>query len=39
MADFYRGRDALPAPDADLDLPDKIQRIALDLPCYGWPRQ
>ena len=25
-------------PDADLDLRDEIQRIALEFPCYGRPR-
>jgi putative transposase len=37
-AGFYRWRDALPAMDADLDLRDEIQRIALEFPYYGWPR-
>jgi putative transposase len=37
-AGFYRWRDALPATDADLDLRDEIQRIALEFPYYGWPR-
>lgn len=37
-AGFYRWKDAPPAMDADLDLRDEIQRIALDFPCYGWPR-
>jgi putative transposase len=37
-AGFYRWREAVPATDADLDLRDEIQRIALEFPCYGWPR-
>src|SRR5207248_1048255 len=27
-----------PADDADMDLQDDIQRIALEWPCYGWCR-
>jgi transposase InsO family protein len=34
-AGFYRWRHAPPAADADLDLRDEIQRIALEWPCYG----
>jgi putative transposase len=37
-AGFYRWSAAVPAVDADLDLRDEIQRIALDFPYYGWPR-
>jgi len=37
-AGFYRWREAVPATDADLDLRDEIQRIALEFPYYGWPR-
>ena len=37
-AGFYRWRKAAPAADPDLDLRDEIQRIALEYPCYGWPR-
>jgi len=37
-AGYYRWRDAPPAVDADLDLRDEIQRIALEFPSYGWPR-
>jgi hypothetical protein len=37
-AGFYRWRHAPPAVDADLDLRDEIQRIALEWPCYGWRR-
>ena len=35
---FYRWRNAPPAVDADMDLRDEIQRIALEFPSYGWPR-
>ena len=37
-AGYYRRQDAPPAADADLDLRDEIQRIALESPSYGWPR-
>jgi putative transposase len=37
-AGFYRWQHAPPAEDADLDLRDEIQRIALEWPCYGWRR-
>jgi putative transposase len=37
-AGFYRWREAPAAVDPDLDLRDEIQRIALEFPCYGWPR-
>jgi putative transposase len=37
-AGFYRWKDAPTATDADLDLRDEIQRIALEFPYYGWPR-
>jgi len=37
-AGFYRWQHAPPAVDADLDLRDEIQRIAVDWPCYGWRR-
>jgi len=37
-AGYYRWQDAPPAVDPDLDLRDKIQRIALESPSYGWPR-
>jgi transposase InsO family protein len=37
-AGFYRWRNASEAVDRDLDLRDEIQRIALEFPCYGWPR-
>jgi len=36
---YYRfDRDARPGPDADIDLRDAIQRIALQWPSYGRPR-
>lgn len=35
-ASFYRfEEDAIPGGDADMDLRDAIQRIALEWPCYG----
>jgi len=34
-AGFYRWRHAPPVVDADVDLRDEIQRIALEWPCYG----
>jgi putative transposase len=37
-AGFYRWRQAPPAVDADLDLRDAIQKIALEWPSYGWRR-
>jgi putative transposase len=37
-AGFYRWRHAPEAKDADIDLRDEIQRIALEWPCYGWRR-
>jgi len=37
-AGFYRWRHAPPAVDADVDLRDEIQRIALEWPSYGWRR-
>jgi transposase InsO family protein len=41
-AGFYRWRQAGSplgtVEDADLDLRDEIQRIALEWPCYGWRR-
>ena len=37
-AGYYRWQSAPPAVDADLDLRDEIQRIALESPSYGWPR-
>jgi len=37
-AGFYRWKEAPAATDADLDLRDEIQRIALEFPYYGWPR-
>ncbi len=37
-AGFYRWQHAPPSGDADLDLRDEIQQIALEWPCYGWRR-
>jgi transposase InsO family protein len=41
-AGFYRWRQAGSPPetaqDADMDLRDEVQRIALEWPCYGWRR-
>ena len=37
-AGFYRWRQAPPTVDADLDLRDAIQKIALEWPSYGWRR-
>jgi len=34
-AGFYRWRSAAPVEDADLELRDQIQRIAVEWPCYG----
>jgi transposase InsO family protein len=34
-AGFYRWRHAPSATDADVDLRDEIQRVALEWPCYG----
>jgi transposase InsO family protein len=37
-AGYYRWQHAVPGVDADLDLRDEIQRVALEFPSYGWPR-
>jgi transposase InsO family protein len=37
-AGFYRFEPERRQADADLDLRDEIQRIALEFPCYGRPR-
>jgi transposase InsO family protein len=38
-ASFYRfDPDSRPQSDADMELRDTIQRIALEFPCYGWRR-
>ena len=37
-AGYYRWQEAVPTPEADLDLRDEIQRIALEFPSYGRPR-
>lgn len=34
-AGFYRWRNAPPVVDADMELRDAIQRIALEFNCYG----
>ena len=35
---FYRSQDTGPQPDADMDLRDAIQKIAVEWPSYGRPR-
>jgi putative transposase len=37
-AGFYHWRHAPEAIDRDVDLRDEIQRIALEMPSYGWRR-
>jgi putative transposase len=37
-AGYYRRQNTVPTVDAELDLRDEIQRIALECPSYGWPR-
>jgi len=38
-AGFYRFKNGgSPATDADMELRDAIQRVALEWPCYGWRR-
>jgi len=37
-AGFYRSLDRKPSADADVELRDAIQRVALEFPSYGWPR-
>jgi putative transposase len=37
-ASFYRFDESHPGHDADMDLRDAIQRIALEWPSYGRPR-
>ena len=37
-AEFYRFPQDSPGPKPDLELRDALQRIALEFPCYGWPR-
>lgn len=40
-AGFYRlqsNQQAEPEPDADMELRDAIQKVALEWPCYGWRR-
>ena len=37
-AGFYRFPSDPPRPDPNRELRDALQRIALELPSYGWPR-
>jgi transposase InsO family protein len=37
-AGFYRFPPDPPRADPDLELRDALQQIALEFPCYGWPR-
>jgi putative transposase len=37
-AGFYRFPSAHPSGDAEIQLRDAMQRIALEFPSYGWPR-
>ena len=37
-AGFYRFPPGPLGPDANLELRDAIQRVALEFPSYGWPR-
>ena len=37
-AGFYRFPSARPGGDAEVELRDAMQRIALEFPSYGWPR-
>jgi putative transposase len=37
-AGFYRFVPRPAEPDPDLELRDALQRVALEFPCYGWPR-
>jgi putative transposase len=37
-AGFYRWQNAPAQADADMELRDAIQQVALDWPCYGWRR-
>jgi putative transposase len=37
-AGFYRHPAEVPNADRDMALRDALQRIALEFPCYGWPR-
>jgi transposase InsO family protein len=37
-AGFYRCVPLPAGPDPDMELRDVLQRIALEFPCYGWPR-
>jgi len=35
---FYRHPSEPPDADRDMALRDAMQRVALEFPCYGWPR-
>ena len=37
-AGFYRFSPSPAGPDADMQLCDALQRVALEFPSYGWPR-
>jgi putative transposase len=37
-AGFYRFRSPRSGGDAEVELRDALQRIALRFPSYGWPR-
>ena len=37
-AGFYRFSPSPAGPDADMELRDALQRVALEFPSYGWPR-
>ena len=37
-AGFYRRPPRPVGPDRDMALRDALQRVALEFPCYGWPR-
>ena len=37
-AGFYRSLRAKPEENLDVELRDAVQRVALEFPCYGWPR-
>jgi hypothetical protein len=37
-AGLYRFSLEAPGPDPDMELREALQRIALEFPCYGWPR-
>jgi putative transposase len=37
-AGFYRNRRAAEPVDRDMELRDALQRLALEMPSYGWRR-